>query len=137
MPEAPDEGTPVASVDIGHAGSRWPPSPGDPMDPRFTLANERTFLAWIRTSMAMLVAGLAVTQFFKPFSVVEGRRIVGVPLIALGALVSFWCFRRWQIVERAMSEGRSVHATWLPAVVAIVIGVVGLAAVIFVLVGPA
>ncbi len=113
--------------------------PGDlesPIDPRFTLANERTFLAWIRTGLALVVAGLAVTQFFRPFSIAAGRRILGVPLIAVGAAVSLWCFRRWIETERAMRRGEIVPATTFPAFVTIVVGVVALTGLVFVLFWP-
>ena len=76
-----------------------------------------------------------MTQLFGPFSVAGGRRIIGLPLIALGAVVSFWCFRRWQVIERAMILGRAVPVTRLPLVVAGVVGVVAVVGVVFVLVG--
>lgn len=39
---------------------------GEEPDPRFTLANERTFLAWIRTSLAFLAGGVALEAFRSP-----------------------------------------------------------------------
>ena len=36
-------------------------------DVRFTLANERTFLAWNRTALALVVAGLGIVQLLPPF----------------------------------------------------------------------
>lgn len=112
-----------------------PVAPGTELDPRFTLANERTFLAWIRTGLALVVAGLAVTQFFRPFSIAYGRRIIGVPLIGLGAIVAFWCFWRWRNTERAMREGTAVPVTNLPATVAAVVGAIGLVGLVLVLIG--
>ena len=52
-------------------------------DVRFSYANERTFLAWIRTSLGLITAGLAITQLLPPFDVPGGRRLIGLPLIAL------------------------------------------------------
>jgi inner membrane protein YidH len=40
---------------------------GEESDPRFTFANERTFLAWNRTSLALVVTGLAISQLLPPF----------------------------------------------------------------------
>jgi putative membrane protein len=135
MPEGPDGGAPVHADPPDRPGADDPSAGSQPLDPRFTLANERTFLAWVRTALALVVAGLAVTQLFGPFSVAGGRRIIGLPLIALGAVVSFWCFRRWQVIERAMILGRAVPVTRLPLVVAGVVGVVAVVGVVFVLVG--
>ena len=59
---------------------------GEEPDARFTLANERTFLAWNRTALALISVGLAVTQLLPPFRVTFGRRIIGLPLIVLGAV---------------------------------------------------
>ena len=56
-------------------------------DPRFTFANERTFLAWSRTALALVVAGLGIVQLLPPFPGVPiGRHLLGVPLIVLGAV---------------------------------------------------
>ena len=60
---------------------------GTDPDPRFTLANERTFLAWNRTALALIAGGLAVAQFLK-FGIGGGRLILALPLIALGAAMS-------------------------------------------------
>jgi putative membrane protein len=52
----------------------WWPDPsdiravGEEPDYRFTLANERTFLAWIRTSLALLAGGVAVVQLVPGFT---------------------------------------------------------------------
>ncbi|WP_143342795.1 YidH family protein, partial [Crossiella equi] len=48
---------------------RWPErvyGVGEEPDPRFTLANERTFLAWIRTSLGLMAAGVAVEALGHP-----------------------------------------------------------------------
>jgi hypothetical protein len=48
-------------------------------DYRFTYANERTFLAWVRTSVALIGVGVAAVQFLPPLEVPGGRRaIVGL-----------------------------------------------------------
>ena len=60
---------------------------GTEPDARFTFANERTFLAWTRTALAFVVAGLAIVQLLPPFPGVPwGRRLLGIPLIVLGAV---------------------------------------------------
>ena len=61
---------------------------GQPIDVRFSYANERTFLAWNRTALALIATGVAATQLLPKFDVTFGRRLLGLPLIALGALIA-------------------------------------------------
>lgn len=103
---------------------------GDEPDPRFTYANERTFLAWNRTALALVAAGLATTSLLPEFEVAYGRRIVGVPLIVLGALLSFTSFTRWQRNERAMRLGEPLPASNLPTILAVGVGVAALLAAV-------
>ena len=67
-----------------------PPEQGAEEEPdvRFTYANERTFLAWNRTALALIATGVAATQLLPKLQVEWGRRLLGLPLIALGALVA-------------------------------------------------
>ncbi len=96
-------------------------------DVRFSYANERTFLAWNRTALAMVTAGLAVTQLLPPFDVPGGRRMIGIPLISIGTLVAVASFFQWQRNEAAMRAHRPLPKSILPALVA---SVVALSAVI-------
>jgi putative membrane protein len=80
---------------------RWVYDAGDEPDPRFTLANERTFLAWVRTSLAMVAGGVALHTLDT--SGRQGlRSALAVGLIGVGALVGVASFVRWARVERAM-----------------------------------
>ncbi len=84
--------------------SRWranPESVGSPADPRFSLANERTFLAWNRTALALIGGGLAAAQLLH-FGIGGGSLIVGLPLIVLGAVAALAGVRRWRSREFAM-----------------------------------
>ena len=94
----------------------------DEPDVRFTYANERTFLAWNRTALALVTAGLAITQLLPAFDLPGGRRLIGLPLIALGTLTSFLSYRHWLDNERAMREGKPLPASPLPRVLAMVVG---------------
>ncbi len=73
---------------------------GTTPDPRFSLANERTFLSWIRTALALLAGGIAV----EAFGVLEDpfRKGVAILLLLLGMFVSGGAFLRWVGIERAM-----------------------------------
>jgi putative membrane protein len=86
---------------------------GQEPDPRFTYANERTFLAWNRTALALVAAGLAVTTLLPAFNVPGGRRLIGVPLIVLGAALSYASYRRWESNERAMRLRQPLPRSYL------------------------
>ncbi len=85
-------------------------------DYRFTLANERTFLAWIRTSLALVAGGLVATQLLPELAVPFGREAIGVALVALGTVVAASAFRRWVGNEEAMREQRPIPESRLPMV---------------------
>lgn len=75
---------------------------GDEPDPRFSLANERTFLAWIRTGMALIAGAIAVEGFLTQTLVTPVRTVFVVVLLLLGMVVSLSAAVRWVRVERAM-----------------------------------
>lgn len=88
---------------------------GTEPDARFTLANERTFLAWVRTALALMAAGVAVDAFnlvTTPDQQIWGTALA-VFLIAAGMVVSAAAFRRWLTVERALRTGRPLPAPTL------------------------
>jgi inner membrane protein YidH len=84
-------------VSVRHPGK----PPGKEPDYRFTLANERTFLAYIRTALGLDVAGLAVKQFFSPSSA-HLRLGLAIAIIVLAIAVAALGYRRWRDVELAM-----------------------------------
>ena len=104
-------------------------------DVRFSYANERTFLAWMRTALGLVTAGLAITELLPPFDFDGGRRLIGLPLIALGVAISLVSFRNWQGNERAMRAGRPLPKSFLPQVSAAVVAIVAIAGLAFALFG--
>jgi putative membrane protein len=102
----------------------WRTQGTDP-DARFSLANERTFLAWIRTSLALLAGALAVAQFVDPFLVTGARTALTVLLALLGLSLPLWAYRRWSTVERALRLGQGLPYTRAVLVVALVLGAAG------------
>lgn len=104
-------------------------------DARFTYANERTFLAWNRTALALIATGVAATQLLPEFNVAGGRRILGLPMIALGALMAFTSFRHWKANQRAMRRGEPLPTSPMPLVLSVGIGVIAVIAVVLALVG--
>ena len=79
------------------------------VDPRFSLANERTFLAWIRTALAMIVGGVVGAKGLDFHHEVARWAIAGPP-IAGGALLALGSHRRWRAYAMQMREGRPLTA---------------------------
>jgi putative membrane protein len=105
-------------------------------DVRFTYANERTFLAWNRTALALIATGVAATQLLPRLQVAWGRRILGLPLIALGAVVALESFRHWRANDRAMRRGEPLPRSIMPIVLSVGIVVVGVVSVVLAAFGP-
>jgi len=92
---------------------------GTEPDPRFTFANERTFLAWSRTALALVVAGLGIVQLLPPFpGVPVGRHLLGVPLIALGAVFALVAYAEWVRNQRALRRGEPLPRSVMPLILA-------------------
>lgn len=103
-------------------------SGGSEPDPRFSLANERTFLAWVRTSLALLASGVALEALQVPVS--PGFRLAAaLVFVALGVLAALQAWVGWYRTERAMRLNRSLPgpSVGLVIVLGIVLGVVLLA----------
>jgi putative membrane protein len=110
-----------------------PPPAGHEPDARYTFANERTFLAWIRTALALVAAGLAVIQLLPPFHGIRwGRHAIGIPLIVLGAIIAVLSYRDWMANQRAMRRDEPLPRSWLPTVLAVTITAVGVIAAVVV-----
>ncbi|MBJ7287369.1 MAG: DUF202 domain-containing protein [Williamsia sp.] len=75
------------------------------VDARFTLAAERTVLAWIRTSLGLVAAGVAVLHVIDRFGEPGTRQVLGVTLIAVGALTAVLGGWRWRRTTTALRSG--------------------------------
>ena len=89
---------------------------GEEPDYRFTLANERTFLAWIRTALALLAGGVLMHQFA---STLGPRPVIVVLAVAFGVIaagLTIVAYTRWRGNEVAIRTGRPLPSSWmLPA----------------------
>lgn len=90
----------------------------DEPDYRFTLANERTFLAWIRTALAMLAAGVAVVQVLPDLGPRPLRLAAGLVLSGLSLVLAATSHRRWRQVDQAIRSGTALARPWQPALTA-------------------
>ena len=115
--------------------SHWPAwvyGVGTRPDHRFSLANERTFLAWIRTSLALLAGGVALdaVELDGPRGLQSALAVALVVMGLLGAAVS-WL--RWAATERAMRQRRPLPGTAALAWLAVVLMVIAAGLVVLVL----
>ncbi|GHH49122.1 YidH family protein [Streptomyces candidus] len=107
---------------------------GETPDYRFSLANERTFLAWVRTALALVGAGFAVDQFLPDLR--WGVRVgMALALLAAGALCALRAVNHWVRCERAMRRGEDLPMTRFPVLLGLLVGVVAVAMVVLVLFG--
>lgn len=99
------------------------------MDYRFSLANERTFLAYLRTSLALDAAGLAVAHLLdvRPSWLADG---LGVLLALAGLWVGVAAIARYRQVAAAMESGEPLPAARLPIAAAVAIAITSVAAVV-------
>jgi len=110
---------------------------GTEPDPRFTLANERTFLAWIRTSLALLAGGIAVEAFTSDLFIPEVRKTVAILLLVLAMVIGAGAFFRWLNVERAMRQKAPLPLPMIAPILAVGGAVVAAIFVVFVVLRPA
>jgi putative membrane protein len=109
---------------------------GETPDYRFSLANERTFLAWIRTALALVGGGFAVDQFLPRLG--WGVRVgLAVALLAAGALCALRAVNHWVRCERAMRSKRDLPVTRFPTLLSLAVAVVAVAMLVIVVLGRA
>ncbi|MFD5510381.1 MULTISPECIES: YidH family protein [unclassified Streptomyces] len=107
---------------------------GETPDYRFSLANERTFLAWIRTALALVGGGFAVDQFLPDLR--WGVRVgMSLALLAVGAACALRAVNHWVRCERAMRRGEDLPVSRFPVVLSLGVGLVAVSMMLVVLMG--
>ncbi len=94
-------------------------------DYRFTLANERTFLAWQRTALGLLAAAVAVVQFVPDLAVPGARHALGLLLALLAVLTAGMGILRWEQVDRAIRRDMPLPRHPTPVYLGIGLGLIG------------
>jgi putative membrane protein len=102
---------------------------GEDPDPRFSLANERTFLAWIRTGLAFVAAGLALEALQVPLP--SWLRVtVAMVLVLAGLAATAQAWLSWVRTERAMRHLAPLPSSGLKLPIAVMLGLVALAVLV-------
>ena len=108
------------------------------------LANERTFLAWMRTSIGIMAFGFVVVKFslfVKQISLILGKEnvvqnrgyssIVGILLVAVGTLTSILSYLRYRQSEKQINGGSYKHSTLLITIITSFIFIVSVSLIVY------
>ncbi|MEV0432771.1 DUF202 domain-containing protein [Nocardia sp. NPDC050413] len=94
------------------------------VDYRFTLANERTFLAWIRTALGLLAGGVAVHTLVQPPRLAGFAGVITLACLVMSLAVAVGAYRHWRQVNRAMRAGGPLPGTVLVPVLSVGVAVI-------------
>ena len=111
----------------------WPDRllpPGSDPDPRFSLANERTFLAWIRTALGLIALGVGVATFVSTQMAKGITILLAAGLVLLGGAIAAASWFRWLRVERSMRSGQGIPPSRLAPVLAFGIAILAIVSIV-------
>ncbi|WP_203135301.1 YidH family protein [Microbacterium sp. JZ31] len=126
------DGTPLPRR--GAVARRFLPGDSEP-DPRFTLANERTFLAWIRTGLAFIAGGVALAALGAGGLSAAAHEAIALSCIAAGMLIGLGAAARWWRVETSLRRGRPLPIPGIVPVLALVSAAAAGGAILMVVTG--
>ncbi|MES1956083.1 YidH family protein [Salinisphaera hydrothermalis] len=109
-------------------------TPDHEPDYRFTLANERTFLAWIRTALALLAGSVVIVQLVPDLGIPEARQAIAAVLAIISMAVVAGSALRWHASQKAMRFDAPLPSTLMPWLLALGVIVVGLIIMLLVLI---
>jgi putative membrane protein len=112
------------------------------------LANERTFLAWIRTSIALMGFGFVIVKFavfLRQMSLMAGGSTVssgksfspeiGLAMVISGALITGLAYWRYRVIEKQLNNGAYFPSKWLSVFVTVSIIIASIFLIIYLLPG--
>lgn len=106
--------------------------PGEEPDYRFSLANERTFLAWIRTSLALVAAAVALVQLVPPFRIPFGRTVLGLVLGLTSFAVASTSYWLWARNQRAIRTHAPLPGNPMLPLLTIALSVIGVTVLVLI-----
>ncbi|MEA2178372.1 MAG: putative rane protein [Solirubrobacteraceae bacterium] len=106
---------------------------GEEPDARFTLAAERTYLAWIRTSLALIAGAVAASQFLDD-DLPGARWALAIPLGVLGVAVAATSHHHWRAIDGAIRTGRPLPRSPVANLLAVGVTIVAVAACVLAIV---
>ncbi len=108
------------------------------------LANERTYLAWIRTCIGIMAFGFVVVKFslfIKEISTILGKQLIvpqrgysafiGIFLVAFGALLTLFSFLRYKLTEKQLNSGEYKPSSWLLTIITVFVVAIAILLVIY------
>lgn len=107
------------------------------------LANERTFLAWIRTALGLMAFGFVVVKFalfLRQFSFIlkgsaapsQGHSfLIGIFLVGFGVCIGVLAFLKYLRTQKQLEGARFQSSPWLPAVLTVAVLMIGILLVIY------
>ena len=102
---------------------------GTEPDYRFTLANERTFLSWIRTALALAAGGLGAVALLDDL---PGEEVLGLALLSLSVVTAGLSYRRWALTETAMRLQQPLPRSRLPMLLSIAVAAIAIGSAVLV-----
>lgn len=108
------------------------PGAGQQLDYRMSFAAERTYLAYLRTSLALLAAGVAVVGAFPQAGHEDLRRVMGVVLVVSGLATAVGARSRWKRAEVAMRRGEPLPRSAIDSVAVVAVVIAGLLGLVFI-----